>query len=154
MRHGRRGVRARSGDGAGKNTPIEAGAERGAERQEGLKMRPRVDELEAIVRRRICAICEFRKVEEACSHEEPGRCSLFELFPLVAQAIAATDSDNIEDYRNAIRENVCSVCIDQTLDGSCERREKACALDGYLEQIVEAVEEATGRRLNRGTAVH
>ncbi len=117
-------------------------------------MRPTVSELEAIVRRRVCATCEFRKMEEACSHEEPGRCCLFELFPLVAQAVFATDSNNIEDYIQAIRENVCSQCMDQKLDGTCDRRGNLCALDLYIKPIVEAITEATGRSFNARTVAH
>jgi hypothetical protein len=108
-----------------------------------------VDELEAIVRSRICAVCTDRTVEGTCGLEGAG-CSLFQLFPLVAQAILATDSDEIGPYMQAIRENVCSVCIDQALDGTCPRRDEVtCALDAYLIPIVEAIEQATGRRLNR-----
>ncbi len=112
-------------------------------------MKPRVDELEAIVRSRICAVCSDRTVDGTCGLAETG-CSLFQLFPLVAQAILATDSSEIEPYIRAIRENVCTVCIDQALDGSCKRREEVtCALDAYIVPIVEAIEEATGKALKR-----
>jgi hypothetical protein len=109
-------------------------------------MRPRVEELEAIVRKKICAVCDVRTAEGACGRPETEGCSLFQLFPYVAQAILATDSDRIEPYIEAIRENVCSVCIDGRLDGSCPRREeRSCALDTYLGPIVEAISEATGK---------
>jgi hypothetical protein len=77
---------------------------------------------------------------------ETDGCTLFELFPYVAQAILATESDRIEPYIEAIRENVCSVCIEARLDGSCPKREdRCCALDTYLGPIVEAISEATGK---------
>ncbi len=113
-------------------------------------MRPRVDELEAIVRSRICGVCDVRTVQGTCGLENPGGCKLFQLFPLVAQAILATQSENIEDYIQAIRQNVCSVCLEQTLDGSCELRQQVrCALDAYIIPVVEAIEEATGRSFDR-----
>jgi hypothetical protein len=109
-------------------------------------MRPRVDELEAIVRKKICAVCDARTVEGACGRPEESGCSLFQLFPYVAQAIIATESDRIEPYIDAIHEHVCSVCMDQRLDGSCPRREDhSCALDKYMDQVVEAIQEATGK---------
>lgn len=112
-------------------------------------MKPRVDELEAIVRMRICAVCSERTSEGVCG-KETAHCSLFELFPLVAQAILATDSESIEPYIKAIRENVCSVCVEQKLDGSCDLRDEVrCALDAYLVPIVEAIEEATGKSFAR-----
>jgi hypothetical protein len=108
-------------------------------------MKPRIDELEAIVRTRICSVCSERTVEGVCG-ANTTRCSLFELFPLVAQAILATDSDRIEPYIQAIRENVCSVCVEQRLDGNCDLRDQVrCSLDAYLVPIVEAIEEATGK---------
>ncbi len=113
-------------------------------------MKTRVDELEAIVRNRICAVCRDRTAEGACGMGERESCSLFNLFPLVAQAILATDSDEIEPYLQAIRENVCSVCVEQALDGSCRARDELrCALDAYIAPIVEAIEEASGRSLKR-----
>ncbi len=111
-------------------------------------MKPTVEQLEAIVRNHVCALCTQRDVEGSCGEEEPERCSLFELFPLVAQAILATDSEDIQRYVEAIHENVCAVCLDQRLDGSCPRREQTnCALNTYLPQVVEAIEEALGRPL-------
>ena len=113
-------------------------------------MSVRVDELESIVRSRICAVCSDRTVEGTCGREDPNHCSLFRLFPLVAQAILATESENLEDYLRAIRENVCSVCLEQTLDGRCDLRDQVrCALDAYLLPVVDAIEEATGRSFDR-----
>lgn len=113
-------------------------------------MRPRLHELEAMVRSRICRECEVRTAEGACDLPETVGCKLFELFPLVAQAILATDSDDIQDYIRAIRENVCTVCPDQRLDGECALRgQSRCALDSYLVQIIEVVEEATGKSFRR-----
>lgn len=117
-------------------------------------MRLNATELEAIVRDRICRVCSDRKLDATCGLEDPGRCTLFSLFPLVAQAIVATSSDKIEDYVHAIRENVCSVCIEQRLDGTCEQREQArCALDAYMVLVVEIIEEATGKQFDRSRIV-
>ncbi len=111
-------------------------------------MKPTLEELEAVVRSRICSLCAKRTLEGLCGDAEPERCSLFSLFPLVAQAILATDSDDLQPYVDAIHEHVCSVCIDQRLDGTCPQRDqKTCALDSCMPQVVEAMEEALGRPL-------
>jgi hypothetical protein len=111
-------------------------------------VKPTLEELEAAVRNQLCSICNKRTVEGICGDEQPERCSLFALFPLVAQAIMATEASNIQPYIDAIHENVCAVCIDQRLDGTCsQREEKRCALDSCMPQIVEAIEEAIGRKL-------
>ncbi len=109
-----------------------------------------LEELEAVVRNRICSVCSDRTVDGNCGLEEPSECALFRLFPEVARAIQATSSDQIGDYIAAIRQNVCSVCNEQAADGTCEVREQVrCALDAYLFLIVEVIEEATGKTFSR-----
>src|SRR5262252_1902953 len=107
-------------------------------------------ELEAIVRKRICNLCTERTVAGGCGLEEPTSCALFRLFPQVAQAIQSVSSDDIHQYIEAIRTNVCSVCHEQERDGSCETRQMVqCALDAYLLLVVDAIEEATGKTFNK-----
>lgn len=105
-------------------------------------------ELESIVRNRICGVCTDRTVAGDCGSPDP--CELFELFPRVARAILSVDSDDIQQYIDAIRRDVCSVCVQQEPDGSCEKRRRvACALDAYLVAVVDAIEEATGKSFVR-----
>jgi hypothetical protein len=103
-------------------------------------------ELEAIVRNKICKVCTSRTVDGECGLENPSSCALFQLFPRVAQAISSVSSDNINDYIEAIRRQVCSICADQDPSGRCETRQQVqCALDAYLLLVVDAIEEATGK---------
>jgi hypothetical protein len=107
-------------------------------------------ELESIVRNRICQVCTERTVDGQCGLEEPSSCALFRLFPQVAQAIQSVKSDDIQQYVEAIRRNVCTVCADQARDGSCETRQQVqCSLDAYLLLVVEAIEEATGKTFDK-----
>ena len=102
-------------------------------------------ELAAFLRKRICPDCKYREAEGGCGPDAPDKCKLFELFPLVAQAILTTESERLEDYLQAVDENVCAVCVNHSLDGTCPRRGNTCALDGQLAAIVDAINEATGR---------
>ena len=96
------------------------------------------------------SVCTERTVEGQCGLEEPTSCALFRLFPQVAQAIQSVNSEDIDQYIDAIRRNVCSVCIEQASDGSCETRQHVeCALDAYLLLVVDAIEEATGKTFER-----
>lgn len=109
-------------------------------------------ETEAIVRNRICSVCSERTGNGKCGLEKPSGCALFELLPLVAQAITSVESEDINDYIGAIRRQVCAVCFDQNPDGFCEtRRQVRCALDAYLLLVVDAIEEATGKGFDRST---
>lgn len=109
-------------------------------------------ELEAIVRNRICKVCTERTVDGQCGLEQPSACALFRLFPQVAQAIQSVSSDDIHQYIDAIRRDVCSVCAEQAADGTCETRQQVqCALDAYLLLVVDAIEEATGKTFDKRT---
>jgi hypothetical protein len=113
-------------------------------------MKRSLAEVESIVRNRICRVCTDQDITGNCGLDDPERCALFRLFPLVARAIDSTSSNDIRDYVRAIRKHVCSVCMDQAEDGTCETRKLVnCALDAYLPLVVEAIEEATGRQFVR-----
>jgi hypothetical protein len=115
-------------------------------------MKQSLVELEAIIRNKICTVCTARTVNGDCGLEEPSSCALFRLFPQVAEAIQSVGSDDINQYLEAIRRNVCSVCTDQASDGSCETRQQVqCALDAYLLLVVDAIEEATGKTFDKQT---
>jgi len=109
-----------------------------------------VEELEAIVRERICRVCTERTVDGECGLEDPSSCALFRMFPQVARAVQSVHSDDIRDYIQAIRAQVCSECLGQDADGDCEtRREVRCSLDAYLLPVIDAIEESTGRTFDR-----
>jgi len=103
-------------------------------------------EIEVIVRNRLCKVCTSRTVDGTCGLEKPSSCALFRFFPQVARAIDSVDSDDIHEYIEAIRRQVCSLCADQDATGYCETRQQVqCALDAYLLLVVDAIEEATGK---------
>jgi hypothetical protein len=107
-------------------------------------------DLEALVRSKVCGVCSDRTTEGECGREQPETCALFRMFPLVARAIQSTQSDDIRDYVEAIRKDVCAVCEAEMTDHSCdERAQVRCGLDAYLMLVVDAIEEATGRQFDR-----
>lgn len=109
-----------------------------------------LEQLEAIVRERICRVCTDRKVDGTCGLEDPSTCALFRLFPQVARAVQSVQSDDIRDYIRAIRAQVCSSCDEQDSDGECESRKQVqCALDAYLLPVIDAIEESTGKSFDR-----
>jgi hypothetical protein len=113
-------------------------------------MQRSVAELESIVRDRICRVCSDRTVSGECGLEDPSSCVLFQMFPQVASAIESVHSVDICDYIDAIRANVCTICKVQDVDGQCESRQQVrCVLDAYLLLVVEAIEEATGKKFDR-----
>lgn len=67
----------------------------------------------------------------------------------------AVCDDPYEAYRGAIRERVCTVCLDSADDGACRLSGVwACVIDTHLPQLVEAVEDVrSGRERSFETAV-
>lgn len=52
-----------------------------------------------------------------------------------------------DDYREAIRRRVCSVCLDSQDDGSCSLTGRVCALESHLPELVEALAAVQGPRI-------
>lgn len=109
-----------------------------------------VDSLEQVLHRRICSVCIDQNVDGSCTLRDEDKCALFSQFPKVAKAVSRVYSDSIDDYVDAIREDVCSECANQDGSGVCKvRNEIRCVLDRYLLLIVEAMEETQGRTMVR-----
>jgi hypothetical protein len=116
----------------------------------GTAVQKSLEEVEAIVREKICSVCSDRTVDGDCGLENRSDCSLFEKFPHVAKAILSVSSDKLEDYIQAVRDQVCSTCERQADDDSCQFRDEVrCALNAYLLLIVDTIEEASGKTFDR-----
>jgi hypothetical protein len=109
-----------------------------------------MEELEKLIRDDICGICDELGADGKCSELAQGECSLFHLFPLVAQTIQETTSDDINVYLRAIREKVCTICLSEPPGAGCVKRiEARCALDSYLPLIVDVIERTSGKAFER-----
>ncbi|MBI3895065.1 MAG: hypothetical protein HY313_03950 [Acidobacteria bacterium] len=110
--------------------------------------------LEALLRQRICSICVDRNMDGTCSLNQRNDCALFDRFPRIVRSISRVNSEKIDDYVTAIREDVCADCINQALDGSCKLRDEVrCVLDRYLLLIIGVIEEAKRITLKQGKIV-
>ena len=109
-----------------------------------------LEELETILRATVCRVCTDRNTDGSCGLEDRESCALLRLFPQVVRAIQTTQSDDIRDYVQAIRKQVCSICRMQDAEGLWKTIEGVeWALDAYLLLVVGAIEEATGRKFQR-----
>ena len=100
------------------------------------------------LRGRVCKVCIDRNVDGTCDIDARHECVVFENLPQISRAILRVQSDRLDDYVLAIRENICDACADQNLAGECKRREEIrCALDRYLLPIVQIIEEVRGASL-------
>ncbi len=108
------------------------------------------EDLEKLIKEEICGICDELGPDGKCAELAQGECALFRLFPLVAQTIQETTSDDINVYLRAIREKVCTICLNEPIGAGCAKRiEARCALDSYLPLIVDAIERTSGKAFER-----
>jgi hypothetical protein len=101
------------------------------------------------IRQRVCAVCLDSRDDKSCGLT--GRtCAVEGHLPDLVRALSSVESSRMEDYAAAIREQVCSACQHQDVNGRCELRDGGdCALDAYLSLVLDAVEEVNSRRAAR-----
>jgi hypothetical protein len=51
-------------------------------------------------------------------------------------------------YREAIRERVCNVCLDQKDDGSCGLTRRVCAIERHLPRLAETLSAIQSTRMD------
>jgi hypothetical protein len=51
-------------------------------------------------------------------------------------------------FREAIREHVCGVCLDQRDDGTCGLTHRVCAIDRHLERLAEVLSRIQSDRMD------
>jgi hypothetical protein len=55
----------------------------------------------------------------------------------------------MEKYLKAIREKVCSICVDSDENGNCKMTdEECCAVELYLDKIVEVVHSVASDKMS------
>ena len=90
---------------------------------------------------RVCPGCIDANSQGDCLLAGAAGCAVKRFFPQVVAAVRSVYSVAMEPYEAALREKVCSGCV-QLQGGKCLTRDHVdCALDRYLPMIVQAVEE-------------
>ena len=99
----------------------------------------------AILRERVCSVCTDRLADGSCGLSASRTCAFDKHLDQIVGAVNRVRSPHIQDYVDAIRSDVCTVC-EQDEQGQCEHRSNVeCALDAYVILVVEAIEEARNR---------
>ena len=103
---------------------------------------PRYDAYRDAIRARVCAVCMDRADDGSC-HLAGGRlCALEVHLPRLLDAVLAVQSDRMDEYVEAVKNQVCGSCSGRDPDDYCPFRNSAeCALWTYLPLVVDAVED-------------
>lgn len=102
---------------------------------------PEIDEYWQAIQDNVCSHCIDSDGKGRCRITTSGNCGLKHFFPEIVNTILSVQSENLGPYVRALRENVCSMCENQSADGSCVvRADVDCGLDRYFPMIVENIE--------------
>ena len=63
-----------------------------------------------------------------------------------------TTNDKYQAYWNAIRQKVCSVCLDQANDGSCGLTRRTCAIEKHLPRLAQVLSSIDSPRMDEYVA--
>ena len=98
------------------------------------------------IAKKVCQHCIDLAEEGWCALSGDRRCGVELYLEKIVDVIHSVTSPNLQDYVNALREQVCHFCENQNPDGTCRLRSEAdCGLDRYFALVAEAVEEADER---------
>lgn len=96
----------------------------------------------AKIREKVCGRCIDCGEDRKCTLTGERDCGVEIHLEKIIHVVRRVKSTSLSDYITALRSEVCDHCDNQKPDGSCLlRRSVDCALDRYLELVVEAIEE-------------
>lgn len=93
------------------------------------------------IRENICSICVDSSEDGECTLTEKEICAVEQYFPKILEVVHSTNSSDIKDYEQKLREVICVDCRAQE-NGDCYLREDSnCSLDRYFSLIVETIKK-------------
>lgn len=101
---------------------------------------PRAQAFREALREHVCGVCLDQRDDGACGLTRRV-CAIDRHLPRLVEVLSQVQSDRMDEYEAAVREQICSACPEQAADGTCALRKEAdCALYAYLPLVLEAIE--------------
>ena len=98
------------------------------------------------IRGSVCRKCIDGDGTGNCRLPRGETCALITFFPEVVSMAGRLDADTFDEYLKAIRTNVCMQCENQSLEGTCAKRDAVeCALDRYYPLVINVLEDALSK---------
>ncbi len=106
-----------------------------------------LDDYWEAVRAKVCVKCIDGDGHGTCRLTGAYACGLSVHFPRMVETVLSVESEAMEPFIEALRNNVCTTCLHQSPDGTCSFRSNVdCGLDRYFPLIVETIEELHARQ--------
>lgn len=94
------------------------------------------------IKQEICSICADSDENGNCTLNEKESCAVELFVEEIVEVIQSTESEYIEDYREKLKDKVCTNCKAKDSTGKCYLKEDAnCSLDRYFNIIVETIKK-------------
>ncbi|MFA3783052.1 hypothetical protein ABRY23_08320 [Melioribacteraceae bacterium 4301-Me] len=92
------------------------------------------------IQQNVCAICVDSNESGHCKLTDKEICAVEYFLPEIVSVIHNSNTDDLQECYNRLKEIVCVNCRAQTLDGYCYLREDSnCSLDRYFSLIIETI---------------
>lgn len=92
------------------------------------------------IKQNVCSICVDSNDKGGCTLNEKETCAVELYLPKILDVIHNSNSEDIKEIHNQLKDTICLECRAQEIDGNCYLREDAnCSLDRYFALIVETI---------------
>jgi len=99
------------------------------------------------LKQNVCSICVDSNERGGCTLNENETCAVELYLPQIIDVAHSVDSENLNEYKERLRETVCVKCREQE-GGNCYLREDAnCSLDRYFSLIVETIQKVDAGKI-------
>ncbi len=93
------------------------------------------------LKQNVCSICVDSNEKGGCTLNEKESCAVELFLPQILNVIHNTDSDNMQEIHQQLKDTICIECRAQE-NGNCYLREDAnCSLDRYFWSIIETIQK-------------
>ncbi|MFC2085040.1 hypothetical protein ACFLS9_08290 [Bacteroidota bacterium] len=100
------------------------------------------------IKQDICSICADSDDRGKCSLTEEEICAIEYFLPKIVEVVHSIKSDDIFEYHQKLREEVCKNCKASSDGIECYLRDDAnCALDRYFPLIVETIQKVDNQAI-------
>jgi len=99
-----------------------------------------MDQYLKAIKEKVCTVCVDSDDTGKCLMTDDELCAVEMNIDKIVTAINSIQSENYDDYYEALHNYVCISCKNENTDGSCNLRNDAnCALDRYFPHIVDVI---------------
>jgi hypothetical protein len=111
-----------------------------------------MDELEELIRTRVCMECIDRTGMGICGMGRVDECPLNRFMPQIVKAVKSVQTEKMDDYVIALHTELCGRPKEVPASISTLAEEVEMVLDHHLPMLFDAIEEVHAKRAKRASS--